>query len=120
MDFKKVLIVEDDEDLAQVIEVYFQEMKPAWQIAKAHHATPAIELAEDYRPDILITDLRLGKDSLSGLELAAKLRERFPSMFVAIITGAIIETEEQKDLHHANVILVKPLDLSRLISKIPR
>ena len=52
----------------------------------AANCLAALTIAEDFRPEILITDWHLG-DALDGIELAALLKNEHPSLRGILITA---------------------------------
>lgn len=84
----KVLYVEDDdiarENGVEYLENYFEH------IYEAPDAIKALELYDEHKPDIIITDIQMPK--LNGLEFLKKIREKDQTTHVIIIT-AFSDTE---------------------------
>lgn len=78
-----VLVVDDEELLvrscARVLE------QEGFQVRTASRGREALELATRYRPDIILTDLKL--PDIDGLELLQEVRVLDPEVLVIMITG---------------------------------
>ena len=68
----KVLIVEDNRDVAEMLAVLVHAMGHATQVC--HHPTEAIETAKHWLPQLIITDI--GLPGMDGYELAPALHEQ--------------------------------------------
>ena len=79
----KILIVEDDFQLASTLK-YLVEDNPRYRvIATAEDADGAIAAAEEYDPDLVLLDLHLAHGS-TGFSVAARLTEQgIPCLFVS-------------------------------------
>ncbi|MEG6585262.1 response regulator transcription factor [Dendrosporobacter sp. 1207_IL3150] len=66
-----VLIVEDDEKLAVLIETYFKS--DGFITSVTHDGNSALKLAKELRPDIIVLDLML--PGLDGLEVCLRIRK---------------------------------------------
>ena len=79
----RVLIVDDDQDGAEGIADLLEAQ--GWQIAVAHHGRGALTELESFRPQLVLVDLRLGRES--GLDLIARIRETGPDILCLVITA---------------------------------
>ena len=68
----KVLCVDDDQDTADITGRALE--LAGCDVRVCHDALAALEVAEEFRPDVCVTELRM--PGMSGLELAAVLRGR--------------------------------------------
>ena len=68
----KVMIVEDNPDVAEMLAVLIHAMGHATQVC--HHPSQAIETARHWLPQLVITDI--GLPEMDGCELAPKLHEQ--------------------------------------------
>ncbi|MEM9774009.1 MAG: response regulator [Chloroflexota bacterium] len=66
----KILIVEDDEDLREMLSGYFHVQ--GYDILRAHWGQEAIDLAHEHRPDLILEDIRL--PDIDGFEVVRRLR----------------------------------------------
>lgn len=84
----KILIVEDDREIAYAASVLFRLSYPDAELFSTHLGRSAIELARTHLPDIVILDL--GLPDMDGLEVLRQIRT-FSKMPVII---ASIRTEQ--------------------------
>lgn len=82
-----VLIVEDDQTLANLYRSRFEAWGLPLKILTATDGLEALLTIERNRPDVLITDLRM--QPMSGFEFLRKLRSypEFNSMTIIVVTG---------------------------------
>ncbi|MDH3663049.1 MAG: EAL domain-containing protein [Alphaproteobacteria bacterium] len=79
----RVLIVDDDCDGAEGIADLLEAQ--GWQIAVAHHGRGALAELERFRPQLVLVELRLGRES--GLDLIARIRETGAETICLVITA---------------------------------
>ena len=80
---KSVLIVEDDEILANNIRVYLD--RDGWEVSVAASVETALTILETLRPDVVVTDYMLpGKN---GLDLLREVIAMDPYIKVVMVTG---------------------------------
>ncbi|MBZ4192201.1 hybrid sensor histidine kinase/response regulator transcription factor [Niabella beijingensis] len=114
---KTVLIVDDDEKLAQYVESIFL---PAYNVTIAQNGTDAYNLALSILPDIIITDLNMHGD-LNGYDLCVKLKanDRVKHIPVILLTG---EDAAEMRLNciksGAEDYILKPFEKQLLIAKV--
>jgi CheY-like chemotaxis protein len=99
----RVLFVEDNEDL-QLLTTEFLRML-GHEAAPFSSAEEALEALETGTFDVLMTDV--GLPGMSGLELAAKLSQRYPDMGLILASG-YGDGVDLGDLRHKAVVLTKP------------
>ena len=110
----KVMLVDDEEDVAQAImkKMNWEEMgfeKPRY----AHNGLEALELAEESRPDIVMTDIKM--PYMDGMELSRNLRKLYPNIRIIIFSG-FDEFEYAKEAIRleAEEYILKPIDADEL------
>lgn len=70
----KVLIVEDQEGFAQLLQLLLEELGLK-RIRKAHTMHQAWALFEEERPDLCLIDVELNEQQMEGIALAEKIRK---------------------------------------------
>jgi PAS domain S-box-containing protein len=106
----RVLIVEDDTFVAELAAGMLHEL--GFECTIAHSATEALErLAAGEKPKLVFTDIIM-PGGISGIELARKVRDRFPELPVLLTTGY----SEQVAGAHGFPVLQKPYEMSALAS----
>ena len=78
-----MLVVDDDCDGAEGIADLLEAQ--GWQIAVAHHGRGALDKLTGFRPQIVLVDLRLGRES--GLDLIARIKETDAEAICLVITA---------------------------------
>lgn len=110
---RKVLIVDDDKDLLQLLTMRLQSEE--FEVSCAQSAEQALELLEVSSPSVLLTDLRM--DGMNGLALLEEIHQNYPSIPVVILTahGSIPDAVKaaQKGVF---AFLTKPVDKQELVS----
>jgi two-component system, OmpR family, response regulator len=93
MPFPKILIVDDDEDLTQLLRLCLQN---AWEVHTAHGREEAVSVLGRVTPDLIMLDLHLG--GLLGTDLyrdlrAAGLIQATPTVFLTAAGAQSLEDE---------------------------
>ncbi len=78
-----ILTVEDNASLRRVVVRQLREL--GYKVLEAEHAAAAMQVLEQEKVDLLFTDVVMA--GMSGLELAAVVRERWPGMRIVITSG---------------------------------
>ena len=104
----RVLVVEDDILVAELAAEMFGEL--GFEAVVTHSARDALErLSGDRRPTLVFSDIVM-PGGISGLELARKVRSRFPELPVLLTTGY----SEYVGAEHEFPVLQKPYELESL------
>lgn len=81
-----VLLVDDEEEVLQVI-----KKKINWEglgfsvIGYADNGVKALEMVEEYQPDVVMTDIKM--PYMDGMELAKRIKSGYPATKILIFTG---------------------------------
>jgi CheY-like chemotaxis protein len=106
----RVLIVEDDTFVAELAADMLSEL--GFQSTIAHNAKEALErMAGGDKPKLVFSDVVM-PGGITGIELARKLRDRFPELPILLTTGY----SEQVTASHGFPVLQKPYQLDALAS----
>ena len=114
MEQYSVLLVDDEEEVTQVI-----LQKIDWEslgfhiIGSATNGVKALEMAEKYQPDVVMTDIKM--PYMDGLELSGRLKKEFPTIRILLFTG-FDEFEYAKEAVHLEVeeYILKPINSEEL------
>ncbi|MEA2905721.1 MAG: two-component system, NtrC family, sensor kinase [Alphaproteobacteria bacterium] len=105
-----VLLVEDNDEVAEVCNAYFQQL--GYGVKRAAGAQEALEFLENEGPvDLVFSDI-LMPGVMNGLALAHAIRDRFPGMPVLLATG--YSSSAQDAVREGFVVLQKPFELAAL------
>lgn len=112
----KVLIIEDDRDIVDVIKLAFDIRWPDATIISTHLGERGIDLVEEESPDVVILDL--GLVDISGYDALKRIRT-FSSVPVLILTVRAEESDIVRGLEWgADDYMVKPFRQLELLSRI--
>ena len=107
----KVLLVDDDPDLQEILQICLKQW--GFEVASASDGGEGARLAESYRPDIVLSDVMM--PDTSGIDLLKSLQAKDSSRPVILMTGystADMAVQAIKD--GARNLLTKPLDYPKL------
>lgn len=103
----RVLVVDDEKSivysLCAILEIYKHRVR------SAHSAEEALEIAREFRPDVLLSDIVM--PGMNGIELALRVRRLLPGCEVLLMSG---QTTHQEQLQiaraegHALEVAQKP------------
>jgi len=109
-----VLAVDDEKAILTVIEAELKEQ--GFRVLTSQSGEQALTIAEQYRPDIAILDLRM--PGLSGLELMRRLREKGP-LPVILLTAMGASSDKVRGLElGADDYIGKPFDPQELAARV--
>lgn len=108
---KKILVVEDDTDIHNLIEEILQ--KESYKVVNAYSGTEALMILEKEDIDLILLDLML--PGLNGEEIIKKVRN-----IPIIVISAKITAENKVNalLAGANDYITKPFDTTELLARI--
>ncbi|SEN78789.1 response regulator [Lihuaxuella thermophila] len=82
----KLLIVEDENKTRAALKQYVPWQK--WKIGRIYEAAngrQALDLARNFEPDLVVTDIRMPE--MDGIELARRLQEEMPDTGVIMLSA---------------------------------
>jgi len=108
----KLLIVDDEEGLTQILKGYF-EMK-GFTVSVAATGETAIALLKEEKPDLILLDLLL-KGKLDGIDVLKSTKVNSPGSKVIMLTGSDTVAKE-KEIKSIGVCcyLHKPVTVNKL------
>lgn len=80
---QRILVIDDDTDICLLLRRFLT--KNNYEVAIAHDGNTGLVLLQEFRPDLVMTDFRLG--DMDGGTILLKIKEKFPFIPVLIITG---------------------------------
>src|ERR1044072_6227588 len=78
-----ILIIDDDRDTCNLLKRFLS--RHGYDVIETYSGKKALEILESPEPALVMCDFRL--EDMQGNELLGKIKERYPSMPVIIITG---------------------------------
>src|SRR5687768_14565416 len=112
----KLLIVDDELTAVAFLLAAFEELDE-YETRSAMSYTEAIDVAECFQPDILLTDWNL-RSSKDGLDLAKALQERNGELVTIFITALKHELLQKVDGFPVRDILEKPVDIDGVLAAV--
>ena len=111
----KILLVEDDDRIAQALAEALHDRKYIVEIAS--DGQEGLDLAEAFKYDLIILDLMLPK--LDGITVCRRLRQAKNSTLILMLTAKDTSSDKVLGLDvGADDYVVKPFDLSELLARI--
>ncbi len=108
-----VLIVDDDEDDAEVLEEMAR--RHGFWVRKAHHGIEALLRLEQECADVVVLDL--GIPEIDGYELAAMIRKRWGgAVRLVALTASALETRRCARADGFDAFLVKPISPDEFVN----
>jgi two-component system, NtrC family, response regulator HydG len=80
---EKILVVDDEGDICMLLKRFLS--KNGFEVETAQNGKRGLQLVDEFQPDLVMTDFRLG--DLTGSELLVNIKKRLPHVPVLIITG---------------------------------
>jgi len=114
-----ILVVEDDEQTAELLRANLKEQGYRVSIARSSH--DALELVEQIRFDLIFLDANL--PSMNGLELYLAIKKITPTAVAIMISDMEKEFEEiarEAVRRNAYTIVRKPLDIDHILGLLQR
>ena len=114
---RRLLVVDDEEDILGLVQDML--LMAGHQVIVAHDGQKAMELIEQGDFDMVFTDL--GMPSISGWNIARKVKETHPEVPVVLITGWGAQYEGQNlSSQGIDLVLPKPVSYKQLLAAIER
>ena len=109
---KKILVVEDDEEMRLVVELFLSYAH--FEVVMACDGIEGLELLSKIHVDLVITDFRMPR--MNGIEFSKRAKELYPDLPIIMSTAFIppLENELKEKLH----FLSKPYQMNEMIFKI--
>ena len=112
---KRILVVDDEENLRRVTQLKLQQA--GYEALTASDASQALEVLSKHPQDLVLTDLKM--PGMSGIDLLRKVKEEYPEVIVVVVTAyGTIESAVEAMRLGAYDYIIKPFDLSELLEKI--
>lgn len=110
----KILIVDDEENILEIVEAYL--VAKNYQVFRAMDGEEALRKAETIRPDLIVLDLML--PDISGLEVCRRIRKS-SSVPVIMLTARTTEQDILSGLQiGADHYMTKPFSPKELVARV--
>jgi len=113
---EKILVIDDEPDMARAVRLALRLQEPDWQVVEAHGGEEGLLLADSEQPDLILLDLSM--PDLSGFEVLKQIR-LFSDTPVIILTVRDDELDKVQGLElGADDYIVKPFSPLELMARI--
>ncbi len=115
---KKILIIDDEEDMRIYLQVMFN--KAGFETALAPNGEEALEVIDDFTPDLVTLDIVMPKKSGINFFSLIRAREDMKDLPVIVLSGVSGNRDffEDGDKIGPTLFLEKPIDPDSLITKV--
>ena len=111
---KKVLIVEDENNIAELLHLYLE--KEGFDTAVAKDGGKAVELFRSFEPDLVLLDIML--PVLDGWSVLKKIRTESKTPIIMLTAKGEVEDRVSGLEQGADDYIVKPFEMKELIARI--
>ncbi|ASS89653.1 MAG: DNA-binding response regulator [Bacillaceae bacterium] len=114
MENKKILVVDDEKPIADILE--FNLKKEGFDVYCAYDGTSAIEMVEEIKPDLILLDIML--PSKDGMEVCREVRKKY-EMPIIMLTAKDSEIDKVLGLElGADDYVTKPFSTRELLARV--
>lgn len=112
---QKILIVEDDEKIARVIQLELEF--ESYEVTNAYTGKEALELFEEESFDLILLDVMIPE--LNGLEVLRRVRQKDEHIRIIMLTARDAVMDKVSGLDSgANDYMTKPFEIEELLARI--
>ena len=113
----KILVVDDDPGLLRLLTIRLRSQK--YEVEPAENASKALSVITRFRPDLVVTDLRMA--DMDGIALLRELQRRWPGLNVIMLTAhGTIPDAVKATQSGAFAFLTKPVEKEQLLEEVQR
>jgi len=113
----RILVVDDDPGLLRLLTIRLRSQK--YEVEPAESAAKALAAVARFRPDLVITDLRMAE--MDGIALLRELQRRWPSLNIIMLTAhGTIPDAVKATQAGAFAFLTKPVEKEQLLEEVRR
>ena len=113
----RILVVDDDPGLLRLLTIRLRSQK--YEVEPVASAADALVAVSRFRPDLVITDLRMAQ--MDGIALLRELQRRWPSLNVIMLTAhGTIPDAVKATQSGAFAFLTKPVEKEQLLEEVRR
>ena len=113
----KVLVVDDEPTITDTLAAVLRNS--GYTVKTAYNASAAIALAQEFAPDLVITDVVM--PGMNGIEMAIRIRDLIPSCKILLFSGQAATTDLLADAKLRGYdfeLLLKPIHPTDLLARL--
>lgn len=112
---KKILVVDDEASIVKLVQ--FNLNKEGYQVEVAYDGEMALEMVDQFQPDLVVLDLMLPK--MDGLEVCRRLRQEKKHIPILMLTAKTDELDKVLGLElGADDYMTKPFSPRELLARV--
>lgn len=113
---KKILVVDDDEAIQEVIKTCLEDLA-GWQVLLAGSGLEGLRIANSEPLDAILLDISMPK--MNGIEMLRKLQENDSTRKIPVflLTARLLSSDRQQSEQVAGVI-IKPFNIIKLVEQV--
>src|SRR5579863_7833266 len=111
---RRILVVDDEPQITRVLRTSLSSQ--GYDIRVANDGETALEIAKDWTPDLVITDLSM--PNMDGLELCRRLRVKSQVPIIVLSVKGQERTKVQALDAGADDYVTKPFGMSELLARV--
>lgn len=116
MDGTRVLLIDDEPGILETLSQILAD--EGYVVVSAPEGEDALEIADVFPPDVVVTDLRL--PGLDGIATVARIRTHLPQVDAVLISGYLSSTLRVAAVRVGfRAILEKPVNVRQLLAALP-
>jgi len=115
----KVLVVDDDEDLANCSTAILHAA--GWECFTVYNASDAIAAADSFAPDVVVSDVVM--PGMDGFAACLEIKRNLPACGILLVSGAVATSDVVKQHPSPEYnfqLLPKPVQPERLLAEVSR
>lgn len=115
---KKILVVDDEPDTLELVKLVLES--GGFETILANNGREAMAQIATVKPDLVLLDIMM--PDIDGWELFRKIKEKYPSIHIAILTAKAQNIDRLLGLHvlKADDYITKPFGRNELIGKVKK
>ena len=111
---QKVLVVEDDNNIAELLRLYLQ--KDGFEVSHAADGGKAVEIAREIQPDLVLLDIML--PVMDGWQVCRELRKTMKMPIIMLTAKGETEDKVSGLEMGADDYIVKPFEVKELLARV--
>ena len=111
---QKVLVVEDDNNIAELLRLYLQ--KDGFEVSHAADGGKAVEMAKEIQPDLVLLDIML--PVMDGWQVCRELRKTMKMPIIMLTAKGETEDKVSGLEMGADDYIVKPFEVKELLARV--
>ena len=113
---KRILVIDDDEDILEILDIIFQE--EGYEVVLSKSADAAEHIPQ-IAPDIVILDIRIAGSAKNGGQICTEIKEKFSDLNLPVILiSAETDISQIAENCGADAFVSKPFDISQLLLQV--